>query len=68
MGCFGFVWDDVKFFNMKRVDLSLTCKQENERKLIVGLMMLIYIYIYIYIYKTEIFETPTIFHINTILK
>ena len=66
MGCFGFVWDGVKFFNMKRVDLSLTCKQENERKLIVGLMMLIYIYIYIY--KTEIFETPTIFHINTILK
>ena len=49
MGCFGFVWDDVKFFNMKRVDLSLTCKQENERKLIVGLMTLIYIYIYIYI-------------------
>ena len=49
MGCFGFVWDGVKFFNMKRVDLSLTCKQENERKLIVGLMMLIYIYIYIYI-------------------
>ena len=66
MGCFGFVWDGVKFFNMKRVDLSLTCKQENERKLIVGLMTLIYIYIYIY--KTEIFETPTIFHINTILK
>ena len=64
MGCFGFVWDGVKFFNMKRVDLSLTCKQENERKLIVGLMMLIYIYIY----KTETFETPTIFHINTILK
>ena len=24
------------------------------------------IYIYIYIYKTETFETPTIFHINTI--
>ena len=47
MGCFGFVWDGVKFFNMKRVDLSLTCKQENERKLIVGLMTLIYIYIYI---------------------
>ena len=66
MGCFGFVWDGVKFFNMKRVDLSLTCKQENERKLIVGLMTLIYIYIYIY--KIETFETPTIFHINTILK
>ena len=29
---------------------------------------LLSIYIYIYIYKTETFETPTIFYINTILK
>ena len=32
------------------------------------LIIIIIIYIYIYIYITETFETPTIFHISTILK
>ena len=31
-------------------------------------MLVINIYIYIYIYKTETFETPTNFHVSTILK
>ena len=33
-----------------------------------GKIFRLLIYIYIYIYKTETFETPTIFHISTILK
>ena len=31
------------------------------------IIIFIVIYIYIYIYKTEAFEAPIIFHINTII-
>ena len=36
--------------------------------LFVCFIIIIIIYIYIYIYKTETSETPTIFHVSTILK
>ena len=48
--------------------LPLPYHTNYSEKLTTGSLCHLYIYIYIYIYKTETFETPTIFHVSTILK